>query len=47
MLKQEIKTYSQFSFAKRFRGLAQKLKELERFYCGEAKNAKYLLLTQY
>ena len=44
---QKIKACSQFSFAKRIRGLAQKLKELERFYCGEAKNAKYSLLTQY
>ena len=41
----KIKTCSQFSFAKRFRGLAPKLEELERFYCGEAKIAKSCLLT--
>ena len=46
-MEQKVKTYSQISFAKKIRGLAQKLEELERFYCGEAKNAKYWLLTQY
>ena len=40
-LKQKIKTYSKFSFLIRFKGLAQKLEELERFYGGETKNAKY------
>ena len=33
MLKQKIKTCSEFSFAKRIRGLAPKLAELEPFLC--------------
>ena len=47
MLKQKIKTFSQFLFAKRIRGLTQKLEEIEPFDSGEAKNAKYWLLPQY
>ena len=35
-----MKTYSQFVFVNRFRGLAQKLGELEQFYCGKTKNPK-------
>ena len=42
MLKQAIKTCSQFLLAKRIRGLAPKLGELEPFLCEEVKNAKYL-----
>ena len=41
MQKQKIKTYSKFSFAKKIRGLASKLAELEQFYFEEVKNAKY------
>ena len=37
-----MKTYSQFASVKRFRCLAQKLWELEQFYCGKAKNPKHI-----
>ena len=42
MLKQKIKTCSEFSFAKRIGGLAPKLAELEPFQCKEVRKCKIL-----